>query len=56
MVPEARLELARLERRGILNTIVKPVSTITYSNINCLFVQIRAYKGKYKTEPPANRQ
>ncbi len=55
MVPEARLELARLERRGILNTITKPIETITYQYFKHLQKQIIANKSKYQTEPPANR-
>ena len=36
MVPEARLELARLERRGILNPIISILKTTIYFNFNAL--------------------
>ena len=36
MVPEARLELARLERRGILNPITSLLKTTIYFNFKAL--------------------
>jgi len=35
-VPEARLELARLERRGILNPIISLLKTTIYFNFKAL--------------------
>ena len=34
MVPEARLELARLERRGILNPLCLPIPPLGHRVIN----------------------
>ena len=41
MVPEARLELARLERRGILNPLCLPIPPLGHRVINLL----RGYGG-----------